>query len=79
LFVDGTLIRANASIKNSWTRKRCEKVLNKIDKRIKAILGECETVDREEQDQTSMVKMDSELRDSRALKTKVEKILKRIK
>ena len=79
LFVDGTLIRANASIKNSWTRKRCEKVLNKVDKRIEAILGECETVDREEQDQTSMVKMDSELKDSRALKTKVEKILKELK
>ena len=79
LFVDGTLIRANASIKNSWTRKRCEKVLNKVDKQIEAILGECEAVDRQEQNQTSMVKMDRELKDSQTLKTKVEKILKELK
>jgi transposase len=79
LFVDGTLIRANASIKNSWTRQRCKKVLNKVDKKIEAILAECESVDREEQDQTSMVKMNQDLKDSQILKTKVKNILKELK
>ena len=48
LFVDGTKIRANAGIKNSWTRKGCEKKLKKIDKRIDAIILENEKLDIEE-------------------------------
>ena len=38
LFVDGSKIRANASIKNTWTKERCKKYLKNIDKRIKQIL-----------------------------------------
>ena len=75
LFVDGTKIRANASIKNSWTKQRCSKHLEKIDKRIKEILSECEAVDRKEKDRTSLVKMKDELKDQDALKSKVKNIL----
>ena len=46
LFVDGSKIRSNASIKNSWTKQRCDRHLKKIDKRIKEILSERETADR---------------------------------
>ena len=35
LFVDGSKIRANASIKSTWDKKKCEKYLRKIDKRWK--------------------------------------------
>ncbi|MBC8392136.1 MAG: transposase, partial [Deltaproteobacteria bacterium] len=33
LFVDGTKIRANASMRNNWTEQRCQKSLKNIDKR----------------------------------------------
>jgi len=49
LFVDGTKVRANASIKNTWTKKKCERALGKIDTRIEAILSECDAVDEYEQ------------------------------
>jgi len=75
LFVDGSKIRANASIKNSWTKERCSRHLKKIDKRIKEIFSECEVADREEKDQTSLVKMKEELKDQAALKCKVKAIL----
>jgi len=75
LFVDGTKIRANASIKNSWDQKRCERHLKKIDKRIKEILAECDAVDRAEEDQASLVKMEEELHDQNELKSKVKNIL----
>ena len=75
LFVDGSKIRANASIKNSWTQQRCKRHLGKIDKRIKEILSECEAVDRKEKDQASLVKMKEELKDQDALKSKVKNIL----
>jgi len=79
LFVDGTKIRANASIKNSWNQKRCERHLKKIDKRIEEILVECDAVDRAEKDRSSLVKMEEELRDQDELKSKVKNILAELK
>lgn len=79
LFVDGTNIRANASIKNSWTKERCRRHLKKIDKRIKEILSECESVDEKEKDQASLVKMKEELKDQDTLKSKVKNILREFK
>ena len=75
LFVDGTQIRANSSIKNSWTKERCSRHLKKIDQRIKEILSECESVDEQEKDQTSLVKMKEEVGNQETLKTRVKEIL----
>lgn len=79
LFVDGSKIRANAGIKHTWTKERCEKALKKVDKRIESILMECEKVDTQEEDQASFVKMREELEDKKVLKNKVETILKELK
>ena len=79
LFVDGTNIRANASIKNSWTKQRCSRHLKKIDKRIKEILSECESVDEKEKNQPSLVRMKEELKGQEALKSRVKKILNELK
>ena len=79
LFVDGTKIRANASIKSSWTKERCDRHLKKIDKRIKEIFSECEAADEKEKDQLSLVKMKEELNNQDALKSKVENILNELK
>jgi len=75
LFVDGTKIRANASIKNTWDKKKCERALKKIDKRIEEILSECESADEAEDGDPSLVAMDKELKDKKKLKKKVEDIL----
>lgn len=79
LFVDGTKIRGNAAIKNTWTDKRCRKALEKAGARIDEILKECDETDLKEKDVPSLVKMDKELSDSLALKTKVHDILKELK
>jgi transposase len=79
LFVDGTKIRANASNKNSWSKDRCNRQLEKIDKRIKEILLECDVADRKEDDHASLVKMKEELKDQGILKSKVKNILKELK
>jgi len=75
LFVDGTKIRANASLKNTWDKKRCEKALKKVDKRIEEILRECETADEAEDGDPSLVALNKELKDKKKLKKKVENIL----
>ncbi len=78
LFVDGSKIRADASINNSWTKKKCDKRLKKIDKRIEEILTECEKVDQAEEGDKSLVKMKEELKDHEALKAKVNNILEEL-
>jgi len=79
LFVDGTKIRANASIKNTWTKEKCQEYLKKIDQHIETVLDECETLDNQEQNQPSLIKLNKEITDKQALKTKVETILKELK
>jgi len=79
LFVDSTRVRANASIKNTWTKEKCKRALEKIDARIEAILSECDAVDEEEEEnQDSLVKMKKELKDKKVLKAKVETILQEL-
>ena len=79
LFVDSTRVRANASIKNTWTKEKCERALGKIDSRIEAILSECDAVDEDEENQDSLVKIKKELKDKKVPKAKIENILEELK
>lgn len=78
LFVDGSKVRANASINSSWTRQKCLKHLRKIDGRISEILSECESLDLAERDNPSMVRMEKELSDNETLKAKIADILNKL-
>jgi transposase len=75
LFVDGTKIRANASMKHTWTADRCKKSMQEIDQRIETILKECEIADQSEQSRTSLVKMRSALQDQKQLKAQIGSVL----
>ncbi len=77
LFIDGSKMRANASINQIWTEGRCNKALEKIDNRIEEILKECEKAD--EHESWSFVKLSEELKDKEVLKGKVRGILEKIK
>ena len=77
LFIDGSKIRANASINQTWTEDKCRKVLEKTDKRIEEILKECEQTDDSESGMP--VRLPEELKDKLALKEKVQAIVKKIK
>ncbi len=78
LFVDGSKIRANASIKNSWSKEKCEKTLSRIDKKIEQLVAEAEAIDQAEAEQPSMVKLKEELHDARAMKERVKKIMEEL-
>lgn len=79
LFVDSTKIRANASIKNSWTKERCQQTIENIDERVEQLLSECEAADDEEENKPSLVAMNEELRGREGLKAKVKEILNELK
>jgi transposase len=78
LFVDGTKIRANASMKHTWTADRCKKSMQEIDQRVEAILKECDAVDQAEQQQASLVKLRDELQDRQQLKARLGEILEEL-
>lgn len=78
LFVDGSKIRGNASIKNSWTKEKSEKVLGRVDKRIAEIVAEAEAIDQEEVGQPSLVAVKQNLEDARKLRQKVEQIIEEL-
>lgn len=67
LFVDGTKIKGNASMSKSWTKKKIEKFLKKLDEHIDEILNEHKKND------------DLESKDSSYVKTEVEEKVKELK
>lgn len=79
LFFDSTKIRTNASIKNTWTKEKCEKYLKHIDKHIEDILSECDAADDQEQHQSSLVKLKEELADKKALQSAVKELMNKLK
>jgi len=78
LFVDGSKVRANASLSQHWTEARCVKRLKKIDCRIEEILAECDRTDDQESGSGSLVKMKEELTDQQTLRSKVKGILEQL-
>ncbi len=79
LFVDGTKIRANASVKNHWDEKKCQKALAKIDHRIEELLTECETTDETEDEQGSFNKLKGDLANQQTRKAKITHIMQELK
>ena len=78
LFVDGTKIRANASLSNAWDKRRCKRALEAIDRRIESILNECDRTDAQEHAQGSLVHMGEELSNQRKLRDRVAGILQEL-
>jgi transposase len=79
LFVDGSPIRANASIDNTWTAEKTEKYLKRVEANIEKLMTEAEQIDQEEEWQDSLVNIKEELRDTAKLKQKIEDIAQRLK
>jgi transposase len=75
LFTDGTKIRANAARHRTHDKAYYEKLLANIDQRIDRLLGECEAIDRQEEEEGSYVSMDKELAGAKNLKEKVKEVL----
>lgn len=75
LFVDGTKVAANASLKNSWTKDKSQKAMARMERRIEAILAECEAADEAEAGQGSHVAVGSDLADALKRKQKIKQIM----
>ena len=79
LFVDGTKIKANASVDHSWNEERCRHLLKHADEKIAQILSDMEKLDQEEEHKESLVQMEKHLANKKALKERVSAILDQMK
>lgn len=76
LFVDGTKIKADASLKNTWSKERLQNYEAAINENIERILAECEAVDDAEAHSGSLIKLKEELTDQETLKAQIAEIAK---
>jgi len=79
LFVDGSKIRGNSALKNSWNLDKCDRVLEKAEKKIEEILREAEALDAEEEGFPSLVSVPALLTEPQQIKQKVEQIMEELK
>jgi hypothetical protein len=78
LFVDGSKIKANASLDKKWDAARCERVLKAVEKRVQEILEKCEELDSQEESGESLVQLKAELVDKNKLVERVKSIAQRV-
>ena len=67
LFIDGTKIKGNASMERTWTKKKIDRVMNNLDKRVEELLKQHEVNDAIESGSPSLVRVED-------IKEKIEKI-----
>lgn len=79
LFIDGSKVRANASINSSWNEKRCEKFINKVETKINQLMETCEQEDKQEEGQESLVRLKQNICNKKNLIEKMKATLKDIK
>jgi transposase len=79
LFVDGTRIRANASVSKTHDQAWYEKEVKRVEQRIEDLLNECETIDHHEEHLGSFASMDKELANANNLKDKLEELVSEFK
>jgi transposase len=78
LFVDSTKVRANAGKAHQHSRNWYKKQLKALDRRIEGLLAECESIDDQEEDAGSLVKMPKELRKAKSLKAGINAALQEL-
>ncbi len=72
LFMDGSGIRANAGIGNSWDLKRCKQNIRAINERIDQLVNDGASEDAQEEQKESLVHLKKELRDKEKLRAAVK-------
>ena len=75
LFVDGSKIRADASIHNTWDKERCERHIKKIEEKIDMLIHNCEKEDAAEQGESSLVRLKENIQDKAAWINKIKDVL----
>lgn len=78
LFVDSTVIKANASLSKTWDAKRCQKYLEKTNEQIDRLIDESKKIDESEESKESLVKIKEQIGKAQQIKDKVEAVAREL-
>ena len=78
LFIDSTAMEANASTRKTFTPESCPERLAKLDAYIDKLLKETDQLDKEQQDQASLVKVNEELLDLQKIRADIQAVKKEL-
>lgn len=79
LFIDSTAMEANASIRKTFTREKAKERLSRLDAHIDKLLKESERLDKEQENQESLVKVKKELLNLDKIRTEVQAVEQELK
>ncbi len=79
LFVDGSKVRANASIKESRTKEQYEEKIKKLEEKVDQLMNECEQEDVKEEGAASLVRLKKEIHNKTKLVDEIKEVLKGFK
>ena len=78
LFIDSTATEANASTRKTFTPETCAERLAKLDAHMDQLLKETERLDKEQDQQGSLVKVNKELMDLQKIRADVQTVKKEL-
>lgn len=79
LFIDSTAMEANASIRKTFTPENCKERLAKLDAHIDKLLKETESLDKDQEQQGSLVKIKEELLNVQKLRADIQAVDQELK
>jgi transposase len=78
LFVDGSKMRANASIENSFSVEKAKNSIVRLEKKIEQLISDAEAQDRAEEGQSSLVKVNKDIKKAQDRKEQIKNILEEL-
>ena len=78
LFIDSTAMEANASIRKTFTPENCRERLAKLDAHIDKLLKETDHLDKEQDQQGSLVKVNEELLNLQKIRADIQTVNKEL-
>lgn len=78
LFTDGSKIRANASIQNTWTKERCQKALERIHQQVDELVETSERLDQEEEQEASLIKLKKKVHDKERFIEQIKETMRQL-
>lgn len=79
LFIDSTVLEANASIRKTFTPKNSKERLTRLDAHIDRLLKETEQLDKSDESKGSLVKINKELLNCKKIRAEVQAVEQQLK
>lgn len=75
LFIDGSKVRADASINKTYTKEKTGSIIKKVEEQIDQLLEDCERLDLQEDTQPPLIKLKEQIHEKAKIINKMKMVL----